>query len=207
VKVRGGKAFVALGEGGKLTAFGQTKTGEIPEAVQALAKAKGKTLFLNFEDGKQSAFSNSTLSPKIYEGNPVVGDAMHDGKYSVMLTLPESGNANISYGAPIFIDPAKKYRLSLKMYASEKVAGTVGGYSASRTNAQLKTPEGKVWGWGVGFKGPTGGWKTLEATFGPPGSGAQFILPPEAVSINLTFWCGGTPSPFYVDDLMVEEMK
>jgi hypothetical protein len=207
VKVRGGKAFVALGEGGKLTAFDQTKEGPLPDTVRTWAQAKGKTLFMNFEDGKPPAFQKSALNPQLYEGNPVVGDTAHDGKYAMALTIPANGSSNVSYSKPIFIDPTKKYRLSLKMYAPEKVSVTVGGYSASRTSSQLKNPNGKVWGWGVGFKGPVDQWTTVETTFGPPGSGAKFIFLPDTTSISLTYWCSGTPSPIYVDDLALEETK
>jgi hypothetical protein len=207
VKVRGGKAFVAVGEGGELTAFGQTKEGPIPDTVQSWARAKGKTLYNDFEDGKPPAFQKSVLNPQLYEGNPVAGDTTHDGKSAMVLTLPAGRGGSASYYSPISIDPAKKYRLSLKMYAPEKVNVTVGGYGASLTSQQLKNPDGSVWGWGVGFQGPVDNWTTVEATFGPPGSDAKFTFLPDTTSINLVFWCGGTPSPIYVDDLSLEEVK
>jgi hypothetical protein len=128
VKVRGGKAFVAVGEGGELTAFGQTKEGPIPDTVQSWARAKGKTLYNDFEDGKPPAFQKSVLNPQLYEGNPVAGDTTHDGKSAMVLTLPAGRGGSASYYSPISIDPAKKYRLSLKMYAPEKVNVTVGGH-------------------------------------------------------------------------------
>jgi hypothetical protein len=59
----------------------------------------------------------------------------------------------------------------------------------------------------MGFKGPVDNWTKVEATFGPPDSGAQFIFLPDAVAINLVFWCSGTPSSIYVDDISLEEVK
>jgi hypothetical protein len=207
VKVRGGKAFVALGEGGKLTAFGQTKAGPISQALQILSRAKGKALFIDFEDGKLPPLTDSPLAPKIYEGDPVAGSTAHDGKHCLQLTLPPTGGGHTSYLTRIQLDPTKKYRLSLKLYAPGKAGGTIGGYASSSDGLHIQDTNGQVAGWGIGFQGPTAGWQTLETTFGPPASGAKTILPPQTAFIDLTFWCGGTSSPIYVDDITVEEMK
>ena len=206
VKIRAGKALVALGEGGTLTALGQSAAGETPPFVEQLASKEGKVVWVDFEDGNLDGFPQSALNPQIFEGHPVAGDASN-GVNSLLLTVPPGGSGNLSYKKPIFVDASRKYRLSARVFSPRQSQVFVGGYGATRDGQQLKNERGGAWSWRTNYEGPTDGWKTIETTFGPPNSGAANILSPDVAALRLVIWATGAGAPIYLDDLSVEEIK
>lgn len=203
-QLRGNEVIVAMGSGGKISARGKTATSNAP-----LPKVS-KNLFPNngdFENGTLAPLAAGTDGPvtlSLYKGNPFAGDVTHKGNYCAAFTLKEKGNGVFSGGYIIPVDAARVYRISMNVYADAAIGGQFGGYGINNVTQNVKTKQGNVWEWSFWAKGPTVGWKKLEVTIGPEGSGAQVIWPPDITATHIVCRIGGEPGTFYVDDITVE---
>ncbi|MHB9022976.1 MAG: carbohydrate binding domain-containing protein [Armatimonadota bacterium] len=204
VQIRGKDTQLALGAGGKLSARGKTVVNNTP-----LPKVS-KNLWPNngdFENGSLAplqARSDGKATLSLHQGNPAPGDTMHQGKYCAAVTLKEKGNGVFFGGYSIPVDSTRIYRISMKVYTDTAIGGQFGGYGVNTTTQNVKTAAGRIWEWSVYTTGPTKGWKTLETTIGPEGSGAKIIWPPGINSTHITCRISGEPGVIYLDDITVE---
>jgi hypothetical protein len=104
------------------------------------------------------------------------------------------------------VDPLKKYRMSMKVYSPDALTVTIGGYASNGKGGNLPDAKGGTWGWSVWFKGPTNGWKTLESTMGPAGSGTQIAWPDGMFATFMHMHISGDAGIFYLDDVTLEEI-
>ncbi|MHB9129591.1 MAG: hypothetical protein ACYDBB_00690 [Armatimonadota bacterium] len=204
VQLRGAEVVVAMGSGGKISARGKTAVSDkpLPKAVKNLFPNNG-----DFENGKLApltAVDNGLLQLSLYKGNPAAGDTTHTGKYCAAFTLKEKGDGVMGAGYSIPVDPLKVYRISMNVYSTVEIMGQFGGYGVNDVTQNVRTKTGDVWEWSFWAKGPTNGWKIVEVTIGPEGSGAQIIWPPNISSTHITCRIGGEAGTFYVDDIAVE---
>jgi hypothetical protein len=204
VQLRGSEVLVAMGSGGKVSARGKTAV-----STAALPKVS-KNLFPNngdFEKGTLAplaAGTNGAVTLSLYQGNPFKGDVTHAGKYCAAFTLKEKGGGVFGAGYQIPVDEGRVYRISMSVYADEGVFGQFGGYGVNDITQNVRTKAGDVWEWTFYTKGFTNGWKTLETTIGPEGSGAKYTWPPGITSTHITCRVSGEAGAFYVDDIAVE---
>lgn len=166
----------------------------------------------DFEDGPIDAVI-STLPEEnttSFEGSPVAGETSKG--ICAEVTLP--GESSLVYFKPkLFVDSQLKYRMSVRIFTTAAVDLQIGGYGMAENNAPLPV-EGGHWGFNLKTedgqlgKGPFQGWVKLTTTFGPEGSGADNILVPEVLFLNLVFRIkGGEGEKFYIDDLVFQEVE
>ncbi len=205
-QIRDGKATLTLGAPGKLSVGGETAE----RAGETFSTAWSPIMDGDFESGRQEFFladaRNYAVTARIYEGNPVPGDREHQGKYCAEITMEKASGVAVS-PRQIYIDPTKKYRVSLRYYTRHNLNASAGGYGRDLTR-QITDEKGETWGWGMELKGPVDTWTTTETTVGPPGSGARWIWPPGIISTAMNLWMSGDEgSVLYLDDLTWEEIN
>jgi len=155
----------------------------------------------------------------VFEGNPVgENDNELQGKacYKVVLLRDQTErNTNFPVGQ-FAIDNAKTYRVSVRVWSSDEVLPSIGGYSFGENRGNpLKVPETeKVWGYSL--KNSSGsaklqenpGWSVFETTVGPKGSAATHQWSDEAIFISYTVWLRGPQgATVYFDDFRVEPVE
>ncbi|HOS43053.1 MAG TPA: hypothetical protein PK794_05110, partial [Armatimonadota bacterium] len=204
IQLRGKEVLVAMGSGGTVSARGKTATSDapLPTVTANLFPNNG-----DFEGGALApltAGTNGAVTAALYKGNPVAGDTTHTGQYCVAYTLNEKGGGTFHGNYRIPVDPRRVYRISMNVYADAAITGLFGGYGINSVTQNVRTKDDRVWEWRAWLKGPTEGWKRLETTLGPEGSGAQHIWPPGIELTHMVIRINGEPGTFYVDDIAVE---
>jgi hypothetical protein len=208
VQIRGGKATLSLGAAGHLSALGQSVT---KVADKATAKIGSNNLIANgdFETGVQDVFPavvpNDVFEASVHEGDPAP-QSTHAGRYSLALRLKTDGRSSYSVKQPLFVDRTQVYRVKANVYTPDAILFMLTGYASDGKDFNLKDDKGRVWGYSADVKGPLSGWKTLETTIGPPGSNAQYIMPPTTLQITMTLRFQGVKGAVYVDDISIEPL-
>jgi hypothetical protein len=205
VRLHDGKAELALGDGGRLSAKGQTVQ------KQMTADYSMGTVNLtpdgDFEGGGLSLFvtppRGHNLTISLYDGDPSPG-GQHPGKLCMALNMPADGRAVALSKSPLFVDRRQVYRVSMDVYIPGATFFQAGSYASDGKNFNLKTPDGKIWEYAVYTKGPTNGWKTLETTIGPAGSDAKFQWSSNTLEVGMTLRLTGAKGMAYLDNVRVE---
>jgi hypothetical protein len=207
IRLRAGKPPVLwLDGGGSISAAGKTLKSDLPLPKVAT------NLFPDgdFEAGTRGIFPaeyGGATTTQVFAGNPLPGDATLKGKFclAVSLAQTEQKRGYIPAGGKLlYVDPLKKYRMRMKVYSPDALTVTIGGYASNGKGNNLPDAKGGTWGWSVSFKGPTNGWKTLETTMGPAGSGAQIAWPDGMFATFMHMHISGDAGVFYLDDITLE---
>lgn len=159
--------------------------------------------------GFSTGWAKESLECRIIDGKPAP-----KGKRCLEIELkqasPEQRTYSVSYNAPIYVDPTKKYRVRAKALVQEPCTVTCGGYAqGDKTGKPIMRPDGKgVWQYSFILinKSTTDVWQEFEATIGPAGSDCKFTWDPQTLSISMTFWIAGGPAKLYFSDFSVEEL-
>ena len=207
LRLRGDKATLTLGAGGKLSARGQS----IEKKATAPVRVAAANLIENgdFETTEQSQFvapPESNFEVKVHAGEPAPTAGEHKGKQVLAIQLKDK-SAYVGYNTPILLDNRRVYRVAMRVYTSDAIYMQAGGYASDGKDANLKDSKGQVWQYNLIGKGPTEGWQTLETTIGPVGSDAKYQFPPATLQTGVGLWISGGPGTLYVDDVTVEEVK
>lgn len=153
--------------GGNLFPDGDLKSGEM-SILPALEKETN--IVVTLEQGTPAGIKNSDMGPEDYYQKVVFGKGARGHLYLTTRSL--------------FVDPTKMYRASMSLYLPTTKTIQIGTYAGNAKNAQITLDNGKTWEWRIVGKGPTDGFKKFEVTLGPEGSGADYIFPPDAVSLR-----------------------
>lgn len=209
IRLRAGQPpLLWLDGGGSISAAGKTLKSNLP-----LPKTV-TNLFPdgNFESGTRGIFPaeyGGTTSTRAYAGNPLPGDTTLNGKFCLAITQAQTERKRgyiPAGGKLLYVDPFKKYRMSMKVYTPDALTISIGGYASNGKGGNLPDAKGGTWAWGFGVKGPLKGWETREVTMGPVGTGAQIPWPEGMFATFMHLHIAGDAGVLYLDDITLEEI-
>lgn len=160
----------------------------------------------DFETGlPENLFVREGVVVSLFEGSPIPGEKSKETGYCAEVLLDPTVAIGVGTNVKIPVDPALKYRISVKLFTEASVTMRAIGNAFDDADGVIPSAT-HVWTYWLHNEegkqqemGPTPGWITMKCTLGPAGSGADYEWDPKTSWINMSVQFGEGEGKAYLD--------